>query len=95
MVRTGFRGLIALAATQVLGCSAGGASHAVVVGNEGTGGATNGRSGDGGSTIVLTGDAGISKALSAHIESPPGMIVDFITLSCSTACADVVRRGLR
>jgi hypothetical protein len=38
----------------------------------------------------LSGDASTLNTLSAHIESPPGVTVEFITLSCHAACADVL-----
>jgi hypothetical protein len=72
------------------GCSAGGSSRSLVVGNEGTGGSSTGPAGSGGTSISLTGDASTSKALSARIESPPGVTVSFVTLSCTEKCADVV-----
>ena len=71
------------------GCSAGGSSRSLVVGSEGTGGAASGPSGAGGA-LVIDGDAGASRAFSAHIESPRGMTVTFVTLSCSRRCADVL-----
>lgn len=77
-----------VAGMLLFGCSAGGASRALVVGNEETGGASSGSAGSGG-VIVFSGDASVSRALSARIESPPGMTVTFVTLSCSEKCADV------
>jgi hypothetical protein len=75
-------------AVFALGCSAGGNSRNLLVGNDGTGGASGGSLGGGGSAISVN-DASVAKALSAHIESPPGMTVTFVTLSCSARCADV------
>jgi hypothetical protein len=75
----------------VSGCSAGGAPP-LDVGIDGSGGSKGGPSataGNGGERIVLIPDAGRASALSAHIESPPGISVEFITLSCDDACADV------
>jgi hypothetical protein len=84
-----------LAAILAAGCSAG-ATHALVVGTEATGGtggtagAPGTRPGNGGGTILLSVDASALNTLSAHIESPPGITVEFITLSCDAACADVL-----
>ena len=78
-----------------LGCSASGSAHTLVVGNEETGGAGGaaGRAGheqgSGGRMLVL-GDAAVSKPLSARIESPQGVAVEFVTLSCANDCADVL-----
>jgi hypothetical protein len=77
------------ASALLLGCSAGGASHALVVGNEAAGGSSGGTPGGGGG-IEFADDASASNALSAHVESPPGMTVTFVTLSCSKRCADVL-----
>jgi hypothetical protein len=74
----------------LFGCSAGGTSDGLVVGSVGTGGVPGGGSGTGGVPILPFGDSGVSNALSAHVESPPGVTVEFITLSCDAACADVL-----
>jgi hypothetical protein len=39
---------------------------------------------------MITGDAAPSNALSAHIESPPGVSVSSVTVSCSEPCADLL-----
>jgi hypothetical protein len=77
-----------------LGCSASGESSHLSLGNDGTGGTrgTVGGSG-GGSLAIATSDAGSSRALSAHIESPRGITVTFVTLSCTNECADVMAVG--
>jgi hypothetical protein len=73
----------------LLGCSAGGgASHSLVVGNEGSGGSPSGAGGA--PSISVTPDSGASNVLSVHIESPPGLTVSFVTLRCSQRCADVL-----
>ncbi len=74
-------------AALLAGCSSG-ASPALVVGDDGAGGASSGILGNGGA-LVLIADAS-AKTLSAHVESPPGMTVSFVRLSCSNACADVL-----
>src|SRR4051812_2239731 len=71
------------------GCSASGGPGTLVVGTIGTGGAT-GSSGNGGSTFHISADASVSNKLSARLESPVGVTVEFITLSCSNACADIL-----
>jgi hypothetical protein len=82
--------LWSIVVSGAVGCSASGESSHLSLGNDGTGGAGgSGRTGFGGSLLV-TGDAGLPKALSAHIESPPGVSVELITLGCSNACADVM-----
>jgi hypothetical protein len=84
----------ALACVMVLsavpfGCSASSGSARLSLGNDGAGGAaSNARLGAGGSFLV-TGDAGLSRGLSAHVESPPGVTVTFVTLTCSTECTNV------
>jgi hypothetical protein len=84
------RPLAALIAALTSGCTAGGASPSLVVGNDGTGGASGGPQGTGGQ-LVLIGDASArANPLSVHIESPPGITVSFVTLSCSDECADVL-----
>lgn len=85
--------LPALVFTLAVGCSAGGGDGGLVVGGQGTGGAhPSGPGGSGGSGLppILTADAGATKVFSAHIESPPGIAVEFITLSCESECADVL-----
>jgi hypothetical protein len=77
---------VSLAFPVVLACSASGASPSLVVGNDGSGGAT----GQGGNGTILVQDAGRATAFSAHVESPRGMTVSFVTLSCSKKCADVL-----
>lgn len=77
----------------LLACSAGGAGNVLTVGEEGGAGGSRStafREGDGGRPLVIGADAGTSRALSAHIESPRGVTVHFVTLACSDACADVI-----
>lgn len=74
----------------LLGCSAGGHSPDLIVGKDGSGGSASVPSGNSGGAIILPGDAAKSNPFSAHIESPPGVTVEIITLSCSNECADVV-----
>jgi hypothetical protein len=84
-------GLVPVVAAFTLGCSAGDSSPSLLVGSEGTGGSpAGGGTGFGGDQAIVLGDAGPSRALSTHIESPPGVTVEFVTLSCSHECADVV-----
>jgi hypothetical protein len=87
MNRSSALGLCALA--LLCGCSASGASHSIVVGTDGNGGASNGQE-NGGSTAVQVGDGSVLAPLSAQIEDARGVTVTFVTLSCSDACADVV-----
>jgi hypothetical protein len=89
MSRAGF---IALLLSQLpFGCSAGGTSDALVVGKVGTGGTGSGTLGSGGAFVLQEdGGLGTSNALSAHIESPPGTTVSFVTLSCTAQCAEVL-----
>src|SRR5689334_12907684 len=72
-----------------LACSPQGSSPALIVGEDGAGG-TDGRSGGGGDTFIAERDATASTELRAHVESPPGTTVTFITLACAGACADVL-----
>ncbi len=76
----------------LVGCSAANASHSLSVGSDGSGGSNGGPRGVGSGGLFTASDAGVatSNPLSAHIESPPGMTVTFVTLSCSNRCADVL-----
>jgi hypothetical protein len=74
-----------LAALFTLGCSAGGGS--LEVGAE-SGGKPSAPNGSGG-TLGFGGSGNGPSAFSAHVESPRGVVVEFVTLSCSNACADV------
>lgn len=89
MTETGLRPAL-FSACVLLGCSAGGEAPPLVVGTAGGG---NGGFGTGG-TLALPGGT-TSATFSAHIESPPGVTVELITLACSNDCADVlaVARG--
>src|SRR4051794_20619613 len=70
-----------------IACSAGGG---LSLGNngQGTGGTSAGGSA-GNAGVLNVGGEQASKALEAHIESPRGVTVDVITVSCSGACAQV------
>jgi hypothetical protein len=75
------------AAALALGCSAGGTSHSVARGKDGSGGSGSVSNGNGGGASILAEDAG-SKLFAAHIEENH-VRVQLITLGCANRCADV------
>jgi hypothetical protein len=77
----------ALSAALALACSAGG-DGSLVVGTQ-TGGAASVPNGSGGA-LGFGGNVSGPSAFSAHVESPRGVVVEFVTLSCANACADVL-----
>lgn len=91
MRRESFLRFVALGAVLSIGCSASGSSPSLLIGSDGAGGRPGGGAASfGGEPNVVLRDAGVSRALSAHIENGSGVTVEFVTLSCSNDCADVV-----